>query len=581
MSPAEASAALKVGYILTSVAGESVCELDFDTTLNRIRKGGRPICLGFVRSLDEFGQMLLHQMNSHDAGTDRLHQMGSRGQRFCVVNRTSRRKLVRHIAVTAATVAVYGQDGLTLKHRWVLNEITVRLLNARTISITRLRNNAGAYICETDEAPLLYTILRQSKHGRKGMIKTFAGIPMFERHPPYGPIYRFVIRRLFSEEYREGRARKKFDRDITHAIVRQKMAQQAAKKQLKVSHISSAGELPIGGADSSPISPLSPTSPNERNDHTNKILRMASKSITIFVTTLMQHKLLTLTIDDIPEPNPSDQALAPATQRASPSNVTATSAHSASEDATSSASQLDHKPGAAAPDTQTATPASDYEEELKESVCAILREQVRKCPLDATTANIAEIKGECLEKAQWILRFLVRFAVEDLVFRPLHELIVGFLVADISSERNKMDMQAVTGMRRLRMKPQSYWNLCWVSPSKWAKAVSALNQVDMRALPCLKLAALVHGFKTIYKVHQEEAKSQRTMGADDLLPIVCYIVCQCDLRSPYLQLLLMQSLSDSEGELSGEGAYYLATFESALVFVTSETRPSALPTRRL
>ena len=68
----------------------------------------------------------------------------------------------------------------------------------------------------TVQAPLLYTILRQSKHGRKGMIKTFAGIPvsehvhpraplprtnhlcpraqMFERHPPYGPIYRFVIR---------------------------------------------------------------------------------------------------------------------------------------------------------------------------------------------------------------------------------------------------------------------------------------------------------------------------------------------------------------------------------------------------
>ena len=28
------------------------------------------------------------------------------------------------------------------------------------------------------------------------------------------------------------------------------------------------------------------------------------------------------------------------------------------------------------------------------------------------------------------------------------------------------------------------------------------------------------------RVHQEEAQSQRTMGADDLLPIVCYIVCQ-------------------------------------------------------
>ena len=122
------------------------------------------------------------------------------------------------------------------------------------ISITRLRNNAGAYICETTDvcartrlplihtrhnpltrlplihtrhnpltcvnlcvqAPRLYTILRQSKHGLKGMAKTFAGIPvwcgimcsatsptqthssvcaqMFERHPPYGPIYRFVIR---------------------------------------------------------------------------------------------------------------------------------------------------------------------------------------------------------------------------------------------------------------------------------------------------------------------------------------------------------------------------------------------------
>ena len=88
------------------------------------------------------------------------------------------------------------------------------------------------------------------------------------------------------------------------------------------------------------------------------------------------------------------------------------------------------------------------------------------------------------------------------------------------------------GMRRLRPKTQSYWHLCWESPSKWAKAVSprtqtippplalatatinpdpryslllviaqvaALNQVDMRALPCLKLAALVHGFTTIYK----------------------------------------------------------------------------------
>ena len=51
------------------------------------------------------------------------------------------------------------------------------------------------------------------------------------------------------------------------------------------------------------------------------------------------------------------KALASATQRASQSNVTATGAHSASGDATPSAVQLDHKPGAAAPDTQTATSA--------------------------------------------------------------------------------------------------------------------------------------------------------------------------------------------------------------------------------
>ena len=39
---------------------------------------------------------------------------------------------------------------------------------------------------------------------------------------------------------------------------------------------------------------------------------------------------------------------------------------------------------------------------------------------------------------------------------------------------------------------------CLVSTSLLSQ-VSALNQVDMRALPCLKLAALVHSFTTIYK----------------------------------------------------------------------------------
>ena len=165
-------------------------------------------------------------------------------------------------------------------------------------------------------------------------------------------------------------------------------------------------------------------------------------------------------------------------------------------------------------------------------------------------------------------------------------------------------------------RPQSAWGITDASPLNWRSAVFELAGLERNPTPSMRLHALVRTAKAIYtefnlvlkpKLIADAAAAKNSitvedknvdidgsnrgsvraarlatnnkpssgndpiLGADDLVPIFIYVMCQCyqNLKHPITNRDLLWSICLPD-QLHGEAGYYLTLYESAVEFIIQE-----------
>lgn len=105
----------------------------------------------------------------------------------------------------------------------------------------------------------------------------------------------------------------------------------------------------------------------------------------------------------------------------------------------------------------------------------------------------------------------------------------------------------------------------------WHGAILSLRDFDLVDLPSSKLAVLLNTKDEIFREASEAG--ELNMNADDFLPVMTYVIVKSNLRHPWASALYLRRLLGDDF-VSGEGAYYLTTFEIALNHIMSMEIPS-------
>ena len=131
-------------------------------------------------------------------------------------------------------------------------------------------------------------------------------------------------------------------------------------------------------------------------------------------------------------------------------------------------------------------------------------------------------------------------------------------------------------LRQLQSRSQSEWDINpdFMSTSDWKAASFEMAGIERNPTPSMRLNALVRTAKAIYAEFKNDVmptlitkgKGDTVLGADDLLPIFIYVLCQSGLRTPLLNKELLWRLCHPD-QLHGESGYYLTVYESAVEFV--------------
>ena len=139
-------------------------------------------------------------------------------------------------------------------------------------------------------------------------------------------------------------------------------------------------------------------------------------------------------------------------------------------------------------------------------------------------------------------------------------------------------------MQALADKPQSYFRIPKEhrSRSDWKSVSNILREgVGRSTLPCVKLRAVVDAAKEISSLDSEERTDfpestffdsapvpaeTRALGADDFLPIFIYCFVRAGIERPSALCALLEAMCDP-AKMSGETGYYLASFNSAYMYV--------------
>lgn len=124
---------------------------------------------------------------------------------------------------------------------------------------------------------------------------------------------------------------------------------------------------------------------------------------------------------------------------------------------------------------------------------------------------------------------------------------------------------------------QSAWGIADQSPFKWRHAVFELSGLERDATPSLRLNALVRTAKAIYLEFDAAVKPKLekmgrkdlALGADDLLPIFIYVLCQAELSHPIVNSDILWNVCHPD-QLHGESGYYLTLYESAVEYLLKE-----------
>lgn len=192
---------------------------------------------------------------------------------------------------------------------------------------------------------------------------------------------------------------------------------------------------------------------------------------------------------------------------------------------------------------------------------------------DNMTDLIIRVHGDMLRKLQdrstrdddaKRLRLLVSLKVEESVYFALRKQTRAAIESDPRHDLAVVERDLAQRIKHYSKQPQSTFGIPKQveSSSGWQSAINELKLIDKTILPSLKLQQLLTCVKEIMAIVANEC-GNGDMGADDFLPVFTYIIAHGELQEPWFTCRLMWDTTPRE-VLTGERAYYLTCFESAL-----------------
>lgn len=114
----------------------------------------------------------------------------------------------------------------------------------------------------------------------------------------------------------------------------------------------------------------------------------------------------------------------------------------------------------------------------------------------------------------------------------------------------------------------------YMSSTEFQFAALELRQLTRAVFPTEKLSVVMKCMQAIVSTIKQECESQREgevldIGADDLLPILIFVVVQSGIQSFDSQCQYMWSLA-SPDDLRGEKGYYLTMLSSAVDYLKDD-----------
>ncbi|GMH64646.1 hypothetical protein TrRE_jg6834, partial [Triparma retinervis] len=176
-----------------------------------------------------------------------------------------------------------------------------------------------------------------------------------------------------------------------------------------------------------------------------------------------------------------------------------------------------------------------------------------------------EMNEERIEK---IVKSGVRRQVEAEVYVPLRSILSRVTVNAYRRE----DVEMKKRVEGLKGQEQAFYNIPEQlrSPTRYGRASEILaNGIGKSTLPKDKLDAIVSSAGAIVDIFKEEGlggeggPGDKSLGADDFLPIFINCVVNSGLDRMVSLCVLVNGLVD-EGSKIGETGYYMATFEAAV-----------------
>eukprot|EP00698_Gefionella_okellyi_P023908 TRINITY_DN8293_c0_g1_i1.p1 TRINITY_DN8293_c0_g1~~TRINITY_DN8293_c0_g1_i1.p1 ORF type:complete len:418 (+),score=50.45 TRINITY_DN8293_c0_g1_i1:22-1254(+) len=167
---------------------------------------------------------------------------------------------------------------------------------------------------------------------------------------------------------------------------------------------------------------------------------------------------------------------------------------------------------------------------------------------------------------------LVELCLERAVLTPLYTKVVTLLDTAPTIRDNDAQLTQVMGI--LYTKPQSFFEIKYLSTSAYNEAVRELRTLEMINLPQPKLKVILNTAQAIYTLVNSEQNAGKSQGeqkqiylaADDFLPILIFVIVRAQLTKLSRTCEFLSLLCDPT-VLRGEGGYYLTAFSSAVQYL--------------
>lgn len=177
------------------------------------------------------------------------------------------------------------------------------------------------------------------------------------------------------------------------------------------------------------------------------------------------------------------------------------------------------------------------------------------------------------EEVLIVISFIIFTVVEESIFIPLLPVMLKHVNTPDHLER---EAKIERNIEEMRGRSQRDFNIPEdiISALDWRAAIFELEGVERNPTPSTRLNAIVRAAKAIYAEFNREVKprlekagkSDLVLGADDLVPIFIFVLCNSNLSHPLLNKEILWGLCDPD-QLKSECGYYLTVYESAVAFL--------------